>query len=80
MPIDCTCTIMGIYMHFVTGLVWFNPLYCFFVGKGHETLDRHPGPGYDTLLLRFIPGDLLSACPNRQFHILGRLLDIRAAL
>ena len=27
-----------------------------------------------------IPGDLLSACPNRQFHILPGLLDSRAAL
>ena len=25
---------------------------------------------YDTLLLRLIPGDLLSACPHRQFHTL----------
>ena len=25
----------------------------------------NPGPGYDTLLLRMIPGDLLSAFPHR---------------
>ena len=43
------------------GLVWFNPLYCFFVIECHVALDRNPGPGYDTLLLRMIPGDLLSA-------------------
>ena len=36
--------------------------------------------GYDTLLLRMIPGDLLSACPHRQIHILPNLLDSRAAL
>ena len=43
-------------------------------------LDRNPGPGYDTLLLRLIPGDLLSACPHRQLHTLPALLDSRAAL
>ena len=26
--------------------------------EGHVALDRNPGPGYDTLLLRMIPGDL----------------------
>ena len=36
--------------------------------------------GYDTLLLRMIPGDLLSAFPHRQFHTLPGLLDSRAAL
>ena len=34
--------------------------------EGHVALDRKPGPGYNTLLLRLIPGDLLSACPHRQ--------------
>ena len=29
-----------------------------------------PGLGYDTLILRLIPGDLLSAYPHRQFHTL----------
>ena len=35
---------------------------------------------YDTLLLRMIPGDLLSAFPHRQFHTLPSLLDSWAAL
>ena len=38
------------------------------------------GPGYDTLLLRLIPGELLSACPQRQFHTLPGLLESMAAL
>ena len=45
-----------------------------------QSIDRNPGPGYDTLLLRLIPGDLLSACPHRQFHTLPSLLDSQAAL
>ena len=61
-------------------LVWFNPLYCFFGSEGHVALDRNPGPGYDTLLLRLIPEDLLSTCTHRQFHTLPGLLDSRAAL
>ena len=65
---------------FSFGLVWFNPLYCFFGSKCHVALNRNPGPGYDTLLLRLIPGDLLSACPLRQFPTLPGLLDSRAAL
>ena len=48
--------------------------------EGHVALDRNPGPGYDTLLLRMIPGDLLSAFPHRQFHTLPGLLDSWAAL
>ena len=32
------------------------------------------------LLLGLIPGDLLSACPHRQFHTLPGLLDSWAAL
>ena len=59
---------------------WFNPLECFFGSEGHVALDRNPGPGYDTLLLRMIPGDLLSAFPHRQFHTLPGLLDSWAAL
>ena len=59
------------------GLVWFNPLSCFFGSEGHVVLDRNTGPGYDTLLLRLIPGDLLSTCPHRQFHTLPGLLDSR---
>ena len=52
----------------------------FFGSEGHVALDRNPGPGYDTLLLRMIPGDLLSAFPHRQFHTLPGLLDSWAAL
>ena len=61
-------------------MVWFNQSYCFFSSKRHVALDRNRGPGYDTLLLRLIPGDLLSASPHRQFHTLPGLLDSRAAL
>ena len=57
-----------------------NPLKCFFVSKGHLALDRNPGPGYNTLLLRLIPGDLFSAYAYRQFHKLPCLSDSRAAL
>ena len=53
---------------------------CFFGSEGHVALDRNPGPGYDTLLFRMIPGDLLSAFPHRQFHTLPGLLDSWAAL
>ena len=59
---------------------WLNPLKCFFGSEGHVALDRNPGPGYDTLLLRMIPGDLLSAFPHRQFHTLPVLLDSWAIL
>ena len=52
----------------------------FFGSEGHVALDRNPGTGYDTLLLQMIPGDLLSACPHRQFHTLPGLLDSRTAL
>ena len=51
-----------------------------FGSLGHVALDRNPEPGYDTLLLRMIPGDLLSACPHRQLHTVPGLLDSRAAL
>ena len=61
-------------------LVWFNLLKCFFGSEGHVALDRNLGPRYDTLLLRMIPGDLLSAFPHRQFHTLPGLLDSWAAL
>ena len=53
---------------------------CFFGSEGHVALDRNPGTGYETLLLRLIPGDLLSAFPHRQFHTVPGLLDSRAAL
>ena len=40
-----------------------NPLECvFFSLEGCETLDREPGPGYNSLLLRLIPRDLYIAC------------------
>ena len=52
----------------------------FFGSEGHVALDRNLGPGYDTLLLQMIPGDLLSAFPHRQFHTLPGLLDSWAAL
>ena len=61
------------------GSVWFNTLQCFFCSEGHVALEKNPGPGYDTLLLRLIPGDLLSAFPHRQFHTLPGLLDSQAA-
>ena len=61
-------------------MYWFNPLKCFYGSEGHVALDRNPGPGYDTLLLQMIPGDLLSAFPHRQFHTLPGLLDSLAAL
>ena len=48
--------------------------------EGHVALDGNPGPGYNTLLLRLIPGDILNACPHRQFYTLPGLLDSRAAL
>ena len=35
-----------------------NPSQCFFRIRGHIPLDRNPGAGCDTLLLRLIPGDL----------------------
>ena len=45
----------------------------------YVALDRNPGPRYDTLLLRMIPEDLLSAFPHRQFHTLPGFLDSWAA-
>ena len=67
---------------FDRGLViaMINPLKCIFGSKSHVTLDRNPGPGYNDLPLRIILGDLLSACPHRQFHTLPGLLDSRAPL
>ena len=56
-----------------------NPLKHFFSSEGHVALDRNPG-GNNTILLRLIPGDLLSACSHRQFHTLLDLLDSWAAL
>ena len=61
----------------IMGLIHYS---AFFGSEGHVALDRNPAPGYDTLLLRMIPGDLLSAFPHRQFHTLPGLLDSWAAL
>ena len=58
-------------------LIHYN---AFFGSKGHVALDRNPGSGYNTLLLRMILRDLFSACPHRQFHTLPSLLDSQAAL
>ena len=57
-----------------------NRLYCFFSSEGHVALDKNPGPGYNTLLLRLIPGYISSACPHTQFHTLPYFLDSRAVL
>ena len=53
---------------------------CFFGSEGHTALDRNPGLGNNILLLRLIPGDILSACPYKQFHTLPGLLDSQAAM
>ena len=55
--------------------VWMmkNPFVCLFAIDGHEAIDRNPGPGYNTLLLRLITADLYGACPHRQFHSLPSL-------
>ena len=47
------------------GLIHYS---VFFGREGHVALDRNPGTGFDTLLLRMIPGDLLSAFPHRQIE------------
>ena len=52
----------------------------FFGFRGHVALDRNPGFGYNTLLLRLIPGYLSSACPHRQFYTQPGLLHSLAAL
>ena len=52
----------------------------FFGIEDHVALDRNLGQGYNTLLLRLISVDLLSAFPHRQFHTLPGLLDSRAEL
>ena len=61
-------------------MVCFTPLLYFFGSEGYVALDRNPGLGYYTLLLRLIPGYILSAYPHRQFHTLPGFLDSRAAL
>ena len=59
---------------------WSIHYSAFFGSECHIALDRNRGPGYNTLLLRLIPGDLLSAYPQRQFNTLPGLLDSRTAL
>ena len=66
-----------IKVYLIIGLIHYS---AFFGSEGHVALDRNLGLGYDTLLFQMIPGDLLSACPHRQFHTLPDLLDSRAAL
>ena len=63
-------------------MVWFGSILysAFFGNEGHVALDRNPGTGYDTLLLRMIQGDHLSAFPHRHVHTLPGLLDSWAAL
>ena len=58
-----------------------NPLECLFDIEGHihKALDRKPGPGYDTLLLRMIQ-DIYGACHQIQLHKLLGLLHSRVAL
>ena len=36
--------------------------------KGYVSLDKNKGQGHNTLLLRLIPGDLYSACPQSFTH------------
>ena len=48
--------------------------------EGHVTQDGNPGPGYTTLHLRLIPGDLYSACSQRQFYTLPGLQQWRNTL
>ena len=56
---------------------WFNnPLLCFFDIEGHVALDRNPGPGYNTLLLRLITGYM---SPSTVPYTIG-ILGSRAAL
>ena len=37
----------------------------------HAVLGRNSGPGYSTLSLRLVPGDLYSACLHRQIFYLN---------
>ena len=54
------CGIVYLFVFCVFGLIHFS---AFFDSEGHVALDRNPGTGYDTLLLRMIPRDLLSDIP-----------------
>ena len=78
-----TCTFTERHWFFMTSGIagnttLFNPLYCSSAKKGHVALDGNLGEGYNSLLLRMIPGDLLSACPHIHFHTLPGLLDTEA--
>ena len=59
--------------------IMIYPSECFFGVDAHVSLDRNPIPGYNTLILWLIPGDLFNACPRRQFHTLA-FKHSRAAL
>ena len=47
---------------------------------GFEGNAANPGPGYNTLLLQLIPGDLYIACLYRKFHTIPGLLHSQSAL
>ena len=57
-----------------------DPLEYFCSTKGHAALHRKLGPGYNTLLLHLIQGDLYSACLFRQLKTLPGLLHSRDTL
>ena len=78
--LEVGCIVYQFYHIQFTLIRLIHKLECFFGINGHVALDKNPGPGNDTLLLQLILGDLLSACPHRQFHILPGLLYSRAAL
>ena len=65
------CLLTVICKYYVDCLI--NPLKCFFGIKCHVSLDRNPGQGYNSVLLRLIPGDFYSACSHTQFHTLHSL-------
>ena len=56
-------------------MIMINPLEYIFGIEGQVEQDRNMGPGYNTLLLWLVPGDLYSACPQRQFHKLPDFFD-----
>ena len=59
---------------------YVDSLKTFFGIEGPVALERNPGPEYNTLFLRLIPGDLLYVCPHKQFHTLPGLFNSRATL
>ena len=66
------------HIFLIDGLIY--PRECIFSIKGHVALDHNSALGYDTLLLQWIAGDLLSTCSKRKFQTLPCLLDSQAAL